>query len=245
MTAVEETVDHERLVRLLYRFSGAVAAADELDEVIAALGEEARHIMRVDGAGVMLADEAGDLHFASSSDPELQALEALQLEFDEGPCLLAYRTGEHVLAPDLVADERFPHFGQAASDAGLLAVYSFPMRSDEAVVGALNFYSGTVGRLSPRQVETGFLLADVATVHIGNQRLRDALEIETSQLRQALGSRVLVEQAKGFLAAALAVSVEDAFQLLRSHARSNNVRLAELAQQVIDGRLRPEALRPS
>lgn len=243
MTMMGNDVDYVRLTRLLYRFSGSLDSSHRLADVITVLGEEIRRILAVDGAGVMLEDEAGDLRFASASDPVLQQLEAMQLQSDEGPCLLAYRTGEHVLAPDLVSDERFPHFGQAAREAGLRAVYSFPLRSDDDIVGALNFYRGTPGRLSAAQVEAAFLLADVTTVHIGSERLRDALEIKTSQLESALESRVLIEQAKGFVAAALQVSIDASFELLRSYARSHNRRLRELARQVLDGGLPPEALR--
>ena len=56
------------------------------------------------------------------------------------------------------------------------------------------------------------------------------------QLRSALASRVIVEQAKGFLRETLDVSVEDAFTLLRSYARANGEHLTDVARRLMTDR---------
>src|SRR5579884_809290 len=61
-----------------------------------------------------------------------------------------------------------------------------------------------------------------------------ALEAEVSQARQALSDRKLVEQAKGLLIEALGISEPEAFRRIQRAARSRNVKLAEMARQVID-----------
>jgi hypothetical protein len=58
-------------------------------------------------------------------------------------------------------------------------------------------------------------------------------DVEVAQLRQALTSRVWIEQAKGVLAATQGVSPDAAFQQLRARARSSSRKLAELAQEVV------------
>jgi hypothetical protein len=60
-----------------------------------------------------------------------------------------------------------------------------------------------------------------------------ARELELAQLRQALTSRVWIEQAKGVLAATQGTDPEAAFQQLRIKARSSSRKLAELAQEVV------------
>jgi sulfite oxidase len=60
-------------------------------------------------------------------------------------------------------------------------------------------------------------------------------QLQVAQLRQALTSRIWIEQAKGVLAATQGVSPEEAFQLLRARARSSSRKLAEVAQEVVQG----------
>lgn len=62
-------------------------------------------------------------------------------------------------------------------------------------------------------------------------------EIRAEQLDRALRSRILIEQAKGFLAARLDVSPDEAFEHLRCYARSRQTRLIDVARQVLDGTL--------
>jgi AmiR/NasT family two-component response regulator len=56
------------------------------------------------------------------------------------------------------------------------------------------------------------------------------------QLRSALTSRVVVEQAKGLLREMLDVSVEEAFHLLRSYARANGEHLTDIARRLMTDR---------
>jgi AmiR/NasT family two-component response regulator len=78
-----------------------------------------------------------------------------------------------------------------------------------------------------------------------SEALRDAealverLRIHNSQLERALESRVVIEQAKGVLAERYGLQVDDAFQLLRRAARSNRLRIHELARRVVDERITP------
>jgi hypothetical protein len=53
------------------------------------------------------------------------------------------------------------------------------------------------------------------------------------QLQTALESRVAIEQAKGMLAERLGVTVDEAFELLRSGARKNGTKLRGLAEEVV------------
>jgi AmiR/NasT family two-component response regulator len=65
------------------------------------------------------------------------------------------------------------------------------------------------------------------------------LRERVSQLEAALESRVVIEQAKGILAARLDRPVEAAFELLRRAVRSHRVRLHELAAETVAGRAVP------
>jgi AmiR/NasT family two-component response regulator len=84
-------------------------------------------------------------------------------------------------------------------------------------------------------VRIGQALADVATISLLHERGMRHSDALNEQLQTALNSRVIIEQAKGKLAERLGLDMNQAFSLLRDHARSRNLRLSDLAQAVIDG----------
>ena len=65
------------------------------------------------------------------------------------------------------------------------------------------------------------------------------------QLNHTLNSRIVIEQAKGMIAEHAHVTPAEAFLSLREHARHHNLRLVDVAEQVIDRTLSMSALRPA
>lgn len=232
-------IDHVRLTSLLRRFAGTLVGEYDLEEVLSRLGEEVASLLGAVGAGAMLADDDGKLHFVATSDEVLGQLEQLQIELDEGPCLQAYRTCDPVVAADLSEDARFPRFGPRAVQVGMRAVHSFPMHISGAAVGALNVYTDEPSDLSEEAIGLGRTFADIATIYVIHDRDLSEREQMTADLQKALDSRVVIEQAKGFLAAKCEVDPGPAFELIRQHARSNHLRAREVARAVLDGDLSP------
>lgn len=230
-------VDHRGFWRVLERFAGTLVDRYELDDVLGQLGVDIAEVLEVAGAGVMLVDEAGSLRFCSTNNEVLHKLEGLQIDLDEGPCLLAYRSGEIVLAEDLREDPRFPSFGPRALEAGMAAVYSFPMRLDHHVIGALNLYAEHPGAFAAEQIEVGGVFADVATSYLLNARDIAQRDLLTRQLQHALDSRVLIEQAKGYVAALSGADPAEAFELVRGYARRNQIRVRVVARRLLRGEL--------
>ncbi|MFC9251239.1 GAF and ANTAR domain-containing protein [Amycolatopsis thailandensis] len=186
-------------------------------------------------AGLLLADPRGTLTMVAASDEQTRLLELFQLQNSEGPCLDCYRHAEPVVCPDLVrARGRWPKFAREAQDSGFRSVYALPMRLREEVIGALNLFGTRPALLDDDGLRLGQALADVATIGILHHRLLQRQEIVTAQLQTALNSRVIIEQAKGVLAERLLVSVDDAFGVLRAHARSNNLKILVVANGILD-----------
>jgi len=100
------------------------------------------------------------------------------------------------------------------------AVHAVPMRLREQAIGAMNLFSTEPGTLDVEAAELGQALADVATISILHERAFRHHEVVTQQLQNALSSRIVIEQAKGVLAERLHLSIEDAFTVLLSYARS-------------------------
>ena len=238
-------IDERGFRKALERFTSTLVEPFGVDTVVEELGANMVAVLGVAGAGVMLEDEEGNLRFTASSDETLKQLEALQIELDEGPCLLAFRTGETVIAEDLRTDERFPRFAPRAMDHGMAAVYSFPLRWGDSVLGALNLYREEPGEFHDEQVDAGHTFAQVAAVFLHHaDELQESLLLN-KQLQHALDSRVLIEQAKGFVAARHDIDPEEAFQVLRRYARHRGVRLVDVARAVVERALSPDDLAPS
>ena len=200
-------------------------------------------------AGLLLSDQRGGLHVMASTSEKTKHLELFQLQADEGPCLDCYRTGQAVAVDNLAAEiTRWPVFAPVALAEGYVAVHAFPMRLRETTIGALNLFSTRSGALPDEERHVAQALADIATIGLLQERAIHRNDELVGQLEGALASRVVIEQAKGVLAEKGGLDMGEAFQQLRTYARNNNVRLADVAHDiverrmsVIDGSLKPQA----
>jgi AmiR/NasT family two-component response regulator len=87
-------------------------------------------------------------------------------------------------------------------------------------------------------------LADLATIGLLQVRALRRQERVGAQLQHALSSRIVIEQAKGMTGERLGIGVDAAFDALRRYARSHNLRIAELAESVVDGSFDTTVLAP-
>ncbi|HEY0811735.1 MAG TPA: GAF and ANTAR domain-containing protein [Pseudonocardia sp.] len=199
------------------------------------------HLLAADAAGIVLADPRGQLTVVAASSDAAKLLEVLQLQNEQGPCLEAYRSGEPVSVPDLhEVAARWPNFTAAvASLSDISSVHALPMRLRGQAIGALNLFHRTPGPLPPADLALGQALADVATIGILQERAIRRAEVVAEQLQTALTSRVIIEQAKGVLAHYGDLSMDVAFDQLRTYARSHNDRLTEVARRLVEHALPP------
>lgn len=205
-------------------------------DLIQYLLDRAVELLPADAGAVLLADERGELQVFASTDETAAGLELLQLQSRNGPCLQAYRTGERVLSEDLAADgERWPEFTAAAHAQGFRSVYALPLRLREERLGAMNLF-GTAGSgtLSGDDLAVGRALADIASIGLLQARMLADHKSVNSQLQRALGSRIVIEQAKGVLSAQGDLHPETAFEALRGYARHHRRRLPDLARAIVE-----------
>jgi hypothetical protein len=153
---------------------------------------------------------------------------------DEGPCLDCLRTGQPVTAADLgEPGQPWPRFAAAAQDAGFRAVDALPMRLRTDVIGALNLLRARPGPLSPEDLRVGQALADIATIGLLQERNVRAARSPPRSFRAPGTAGSLSSRLRGKLAERLGLNVDDAFLLLRVHARNTNQRLTDTARYVV------------
>ena len=232
-------IDQSRLVDELARFAGMLvddyAVSDALHDLVDAITV----IIGIHGAGVSLAQ--GDrLTFATAANEDIATLERLQEQTQRGPCVEAYHSGEAVFVPDLATHmQRWPVLAEAATAMGVGALAGIPMHLTGTKLGAINLYHTRVHEWTDDEAQVAQLLAALATGYIVNASRLDQARHTADQLQEALESRIIIEQAKGLLAGERNISVDEAFKLLRAHARSNNAPLRAIADAVVNLRLRP------
>jgi GAF domain-containing protein len=141
-----------------------------------------------------------------------------------------------VVNESLEADQgRWPNFVPEARAAGFRPVHALPMKLRSQVIGALNLFRSEPGKMSDADLAAAQALADIATISILQERAAGENKGLTRQLEGALNSRVAIEQANGVLAERASLSMDQAFDLLRTFARSHNRRLHDVAVAVVEG----------
>jgi transcriptional regulator with GAF, ATPase, and Fis domain len=229
-------MDGQLLSATFVELTDTMVADFDVIDFLHVLTDRSAQLLDVAAAGLLLADPRGELRVVAASSEAARLLELFQLQNDQGPCLDCFRSGRPVTAADLDAEaQRWPRFAVAAQEAGFAAVQALPMRLREQVIGALNLFRATPGPFDPAGIRVGQALADVATISLLQERNMRHSDTLNEQLQTALNSRVIIEQAKGKLAERLGLDMDQAFSLLRDHARSRNQRLSDLAQAFIDG----------
>jgi GAF domain-containing protein len=205
-------------------------------DLLTELTERCAELLDVEAAGFLLADPLNQLRLLAATSEQARELELFQLQADEGPCVDCYSTGQPVSVADLTAESaRWPRFVPAALDAGFASVHAVPMRAAGIVLGALGLFGSDSGELNDADLLVAQTLAHIACVAILQEHAPTPSTV-IPRLRAAIASRVIVEQAKGYLRETLDVSVGEAFRLLRSYARANGEHLTDVARRLMTER---------
>ena len=218
---------------------------DDFDvvDLMSQLVDTCVELLGSDAAGLLLRDPRGHLQLVASSSEESRLLELYQLQNDEGPCLDCVADGRPV-AVEQVSDAgaRWPQFVADATRLGIVSVYAVPMRLRDVTIGGLNLFCRLEPPLGEEDQRLAQALADIATIGLLQQKTRHRATELAEQLQGALNSRVVVEQAKGVLAAQHGMDMDTAFRALRSFARDHNRKLSHVADDVVRRRIDLDSL---
>lgn len=230
------------MAQTMVQLADTLVSDFDLVEVLTGLAHRCVEALGVSAAGVMIASPAGELQAIASSSETMRVLELFELQSHEGPCLDCYATGTAVSYQSLDAAEQWPRFAPKAIEAGFSAVQALPMRLRETTIGALNLFHLERGAMRDVDLVIAQAFADIATIAILQHRTATEKQELNNQLNNALTTRIVIEQAKGMLAVRGSVDMEHAFNSLRNYARTNNLKLAQVCVDLVNGRLAASAL---
>lgn len=174
----------KQLSGVLSEFARTMVTDFPIQAILDHLVQRIVDVLPVTAAGVTLIAPDSDPRYVAASDDSALRYEELQTELGEGPCLEAYQTGRAVAVPDLREELRFPKFAAQALEAGLMAVFTFPLHHDNEQLGALDLYRDTAGPLDAAEMEAAQTLADVAAAYLINAQARADLRDSSALSRE-------------------------------------------------------------
>ena len=207
-----------------------------------ALCELSARLLPVSGAGVSLMTEAGNRGTVSASDDTAAHIEELQFSLGEGPCVDAFTTNAPVLVGDLndpadAASGRWPGFRDGAGEAGVRAIFAFPLHIGAIRLGVLDLYRDAPGELDLDDLTTALAIADAAALALLRYAADQAPQFTDDDTDRS-SYRLEVHQATGMIRVQLGVSIQDAFVRLQAYAFSHARPISEVAADVVARRLR-------
>lgn len=235
--SVAAEVDPDRLAILLDDLEAGRRAGTAIGDHLCRSCVE---IVSVTGAGIMLMVDGAHSGTFGASDAVIDIVEELQFTLGEGPCVDACTSAVAVAEPDLAAPavNRWPAFSGPAVQAGVRAVFGFPLLVGDLALGALDLYVDHSGGLAPDQTDDAIVLAGV----ISDALLRLQADAHPGalapELEVGMRHRAVVHQATGMLSAQLGIDVRDALVRIRAHAYTENRPVNDVARDIVDRQLR-------
>jgi GAF domain-containing protein len=229
---MEEDVSRSLDVELS-ELAGMLLADETLDSTLERVASvTVRAIPACDAAGVSLT-EKGRVVTAAISEPLVATVDNHQYDTREGPCLETLRTGEPRRSESLAHDSRWPGFAPRAVAEGVISCLSIPLVVGNGAAGALNMYSRSVP-FRQSDEDAGREFGVPASAAVANARAYAKSQELVDQLQEALQSRDVIGQAKGVLRARTGCSADEAFETLREMSQRRNVKLRDVAEEVIE-----------
>lgn len=239
-SAAQRDADDVDMLAGLRGVAELVADARSLPEL---LGDVARFasiaIPHVDGASCALRQPFLGVRTVTATVDFVTDIDRVQYdEFHEGPCLTCMESGRVTISGSLGGDDRWPHFGGRVARMGVHSALSLPLIVAGEVIGAINAYAKARDAFGEHAVALGVQFATSAAVSVYHAQLLYSARTRTEQLQRALGSRAVIDQAIGIIRSRTGASAEQAFERLAQFSQNENVKLATLAERLVDDAVR-------
>ncbi|GAA4964215.1 GAF and ANTAR domain-containing protein [Actinoplanes utahensis] len=210
--------------------------ADPVVARLCRLCERAASSLSAAGAGLSVFAQDNQFSLLAAADPASERLEELQLVLGEGPCIDAAADRRPALIADLgqVAPTRWPLYADAMRDAGIRAIFAFPLQIGAAQLGVLDLFRAEQGPLSGTELRRAFDLAgEAVTILLDGQEQRG-----TERTDDVMAGPFELFQAQGMVMIQIGGTLAEAMARIRAHAYAEDCRLIDVAREILAGDLR-------
>ncbi|GAA3928157.1 GAF domain-containing protein [Amorphoplanes auranticolor] len=209
-----------------------LGAGDRVDR-LRHLCRLAMRMLPASGAGLSVVARDSQVSLLAAADPVSQRLEELQFVLGEGPCVDASADRSPVLVADLAGEglQRWPAYASAVLEAGMCAVFAFPLQIGAAQLGVLDLFRAGAGSLTGAELERALTLADRAVTVL----LTDGPDGD-----EPLGATTELFQAQGMVMVQIGGTLPEAMARIRAYAYARDRRLADVARAIVARELRFE-----
>lgn len=178
-------------------------------------------------AGISVLDSDGHLTSVGPTHRYPTVLDTVQGETREGPSLSVQHDQQLIRIDDLQQDLRWPEFRRLALvRTPIRSIVCVHMFGETGPTATLSFQADRPNAFTAESVEMAQIMAAHATM-AWNLRQRE------QQFSAALLSRDIIGQAKGMLMERFGVDAVDAFELLKRLSQESNMKLAQVAQNIL------------
>ena len=214
------------------RLAGVVLVGRELPEVLTEIVQISRSVMPgADATSITLIRD--DRPYTAAYDGQI-AMDADELQYERGygPCLDAGRAGELFVVDDMATEQRWPDYAVHAAERGVGSSLSVPLPFQGATIGALNNYALRPHAFGEADIALGEEVAAFVAIAVGNAEAAARASDDVLNMRRAMASRGVIEQAKGILMERYKITAEQAFTLLTHASQRTNVKLRDVAEEL-------------
>jgi GAF domain-containing protein len=222
----------ESLGALHQELARVVMVDRDLDQVLTEIVQIARRaIPGSEGTSITLIRD--DKGFTAAFDGQI-AMDADELQYERGygPCLDAGRSGELFVVTDMRTEERWPDYAAHVAELGVRSSMSVPLPFQGMTIGALNSYARRTSAFGEVDVAVGEEVAAFVAIAVANAEAAARATNDVANMRQAMASRGVIEQAKGILMERYKITAEQAFTLLTHASQRSNVKLRHVAEEL-------------
>lgn len=224
-----ELAGHE-LAERMAELARSFAVPSGVKDVLAGVTDTAVELIPgADTAGVLLVSNGGKFESLFGTSDLAYKLDEVQRKYKEGRCVDAADDELLLRTDDFAAERRWPNFSRALCEIGVHSCLSFKLYAGAHTAGALNVFGMQPNVFTAESEAVGSVLAAHAAAAILASR-------QSEHLQSAINSRDVIGQAKGIIMERYNIDAVRAFEMLRHLSQGMNVRLAEIAQRVVDTR---------
>ncbi|QCB93713.1 GAF and ANTAR domain-containing protein [Cellulomonas shaoxiangyii] len=227
----------EPVAETMERLHGALVQATDVQSVVSAVAHASAALLAGDAGETSVTLRRGGRGAPATAvawtGERSRRCDEVEYATGAGPCLSAVDEGVTILVQDVAREDRWPAWRDATLAEGFACSAAFPVRATSDVQVALNVYSERAGCWDDTSVALAEkLAADLGRVLEYSLRLVD-LTTTTSDLQAALESRAVIDQAIGIVMAQNRCPADEAVQILRRASQARNVKLRDLAQDMV------------